>query len=92
MKITIDVSEKNEGTNSPWWIIIDTANQKQITDYNDIIPMITGPFFSREEAENYIREYPYRFTKHAVVFCKSGYPNDKYSYAYNIAKSELGST
>lgn len=74
MKIQLDISEKNEGTRSPWWTIIDPRqNLKTDVDgiYN-IASMITGPFFSREEATQYLQNHRYNFGKNAKVYCHSG--------------------
>lgn len=97
MKITIDVSEKNEGTNAPWWIIIDPFNlsnvyrndTKELLSVMDIAFAISGPFFSRESAQNYLDQNHYNFSEHARVYCKSGYHNKTYANAYNNEESGL---
>jgi hypothetical protein len=80
MKITVEVSEKNEGTRAPWWMIIN-PRQNLRTDreasYN-IAEMITGPFFSREEAKAVLDGQRYNFGRGAVVFCASGQANQSY--------------
>ena len=87
-KITLSVDlENNEGTESPWWAIID-PRQNFLTDsdgiYN-IANMITGPFFSRESAEKHIEARHYAFSCHARVFCFSGYWSDEYKKAIREA-------
>lgn len=74
MKIEIEVSEDNECTGSPWWIIVDPRqNFKTDPDaVHYIASMITGPFFSREEAERVLQGRRYRFGKGAKVYCHSG--------------------
>lgn len=89
MKITIDVSEKNEGTNAPWWIIIDTMGITKIENFQNITPMISGPFFSREHAENYLKNNKHNYSDDAIVYCKSGFHNHKYVSAYNNAEKEI---
>ena len=80
MKIELEVSDKNEGTRSPYWVIID-PNQNFRVDHESIhfiASMITGLFFSREEAEEYLKRRRYAFTKNAVVYCHSGHHGDQY--------------
>ena len=74
MKIELEVSEENEGTSAPWWVIID-PRQNFKTNYDGIYAiasMIEGPFFSREEAENTLKRTRYNYSKGAKVFCMSG--------------------
>lgn len=84
MKIEIEVSEKNECTRSPWWMIVD-PRQNFRTDpdaSHNIAAMITGPFFSREEAEYVLKGRRYNFGRGAVVFCASG--GDTIQYASKV--------
>lgn len=84
MKITINVDiENNEGTESPWWMIIDPKqNMSTKTDAcHNIASMITGPFFSRENAENHLSARRHVFGPNAVVYCTSGY----WSFDYKMA-------
>lgn len=67
----------NEGTRAPWWIIID-PKQNFTIDHNRIASMITGPFFSRPDAEEFLQRTRYNFSKHARVFCHSGCYSKKY--------------
>jgi hypothetical protein len=73
-KIEIEVSEENEGTSCPWWMIIDPQQNfsKQRDACHVIASMITGPFFSREEAQTFLDRTRYNFGKNAVVYCASG--------------------
>lgn len=90
MKITIEASEKNEGTAEPWWMIID-PRQSLRTDEDacyTIANMITGPFFSREEAQNHLNNRRYAFGKNAVVFCHSGCWTTEYKNAYREAEAK----
>ena len=80
MKITVEVSEKNEATRAPWWMIIN-PRQNLRTDReasHNIAGMITGPFFSREEAQAVLDGQRYNFGRGAVVFCASGHANRSY--------------
>lgn len=88
MKITLEVSEKDECTDSPWWIIID-PRQIMRTDKEAcyaIASMITGPFFSREDAQNYLDGRRYAFGKNAVVYCHRGYHSEQYKKAIREAQ------
>ena len=83
-KITLVVSGKHEGTAEPWWLIIDprqnleTKNEQAL---HNIAGMITGPFFSRVEAQNFLEHTRYNFGKNAHVFCHSGYYTHRYKNA-----------
>ena len=88
MKITIDVSDKNEATESPWWMIIDPRQNFGIDDQaiHDIASMITGPFFSRGEAQSFLEATRYNFGKNPRVFCASGYYSKQYKEAWRRAR------
>jgi hypothetical protein len=91
MKITIEVSEENEGTDSPWWAIIDPKQNFKIDDQSiyDIAGMITGPFFSRESAQRHLDSARHHFGKNPHVFCFSGYRSPEYKTAYKEAERNL---
>ena len=65
MEITLEVSEKNESTSNPWWIIIDPEQNLEKNDdgIHKIASMITGPFFSRGTAEEFLERTRYNFSK-----------------------------
>lgn len=91
MKVTVEVSEKNEGTAEPWWMIIDPM-QSMRTDREacyKIAGMITGPFFSREEAQEHLENRRHAFGKNAVVYCHSGCWTREYKAAHRLAEAEL---
>ena len=83
MKITLNVSEENEATEFPWWLIIDPEQNlsKSKGSCQVIADMITGPFFSRKEAEDHLRSRRYAFGTNAVVYCHSGYWSKQYKEA-----------
>ena len=91
MRIELEVSEKNEGTESPWWIIIDPRQnletKREQALYN-IAFMITGPLFSRESAQNFLDRTSYNFSKQAKVYCHSGYYSEQYKSACRKARVE----
>ena len=74
MKVTIEVSEENEGTAAPWWVIIDPEQNfnKDISGVRNIAGMVIGPYFSREEANAELRDRSYYYSKNAVVYCMGG--------------------
>ena len=80
-KIEIMVSGKNEGTSAPWWIIIDPRQNFDVGDrgLSNIAHMITGPFFSREEANQMLEARRHHYSKHAVVYCHSGHGTREYA-------------
>lgn len=68
------ISEKNEGTAYPFWIIIDPAQNFKTDSYgiHRIAGMITGVWFSREAAQEFLDKTRYNFSKNARVYCHSG--------------------
>lgn len=84
MKITLEVSEKNESTTYPWWLIIDPGMMWD-GKIDTVASMVTGPFFSRESAEKYLAETLYNYGKNAAVYCCSGYQSDEYVAACKAA-------
>lgn len=92
----------NEGTCSPYWLIIDPSaiegrlrfNSEEdpegsySADLDDefvvegilaMIPhCITGPYFSRKDAEDHLKARHYEFSKKSYVYCHSGYWSRKY--------------
>jgi hypothetical protein len=90
MKIEIELSEENEGTSAPWWVIIDPKQNlsKSREATHNIASMITGPFFSRQEAEDHLTARSHAFGCNAVVFCMSGYWSREYGEAIKKAKEQ----
>ena len=81
-KITLEVDlENNEGTDSPWWMIIDNGAHA-------IASMIDGPFFSRKEAQEYLDSRRYAYSENAIVYCASGYRSQKYKKACRRASHD----
>lgn len=66
-----------EATRSPYWMIVD-PRQSFRCDPHDIATMITGPFFSRKDAADFLHRTRYNFGKHAAVYCCSGCYSEKY--------------
>jgi len=87
LKISLKVSGDNESTESPWWAIIDPIQNMDL-NINMAASQITGPFFSRAEAEDFLKATRYNFRKRACVYCFSGY----YSHQYKWACREAGMT
>lgn len=68
------ISNKNEGTSYPFWIIIDPHQNfsKGNQGLHNIAGMITGVWFSRAAAEEFLNRTRYNFSDNARVFCHSG--------------------
>ncbi len=79
-RIQIDVSSENEGTDSPWWFIV-SPRSGFLSNPEAIASCITGPFFSREEAEEQLTRRRYDYSKKAIVWCASGYHSGQYKTA-----------
>jgi len=86
MELTLDVSRLNEGTADPWWMILDPG-QNMNCDIFILAEMITGPFFSREEANQVLKERKHHYSNRARVFCASGCYTHQYSEKYRQAES-----
>jgi hypothetical protein len=71
VRITLEVSEDNEATSFPWWVILD-PDQNMSCDIHILASQFAGPFFSREEAEAELKATRYNYGPRAVVYCKSG--------------------
>ena len=80
MKIELEVSEENESTDSPYWLILD-PQQNLSCDVYRLAGQITGPFFSRETAQAHLIRRRHAFSKRAVVYCHSGYYSQDYKRA-----------
>lgn len=89
MKIELEVSEKTEGTAAPWWVIVDPKQMMKPDPYAVMIGMITGPYFSREEATAYFNAHRHNFSKKAVVYCASGCYSRQYADAYKKAENSI---
>lgn len=84
MIISLEVSEKNEGTESPYWLILD-PKQNMRTDVYQLAAQITGPFFSRESAQRHLEARRYAYSEKACVYCHSGYYSEQYKLACRAA-------
>jgi len=67
----------NEGTDSPYWLILD-PKQNMSCNVHNLASQITGPFFCRKDAEDHLRARRYAFSKKATVYCLSGCYSEKY--------------
>lgn len=88
VKIELEVSEECESTAFPWWMIIDPAQNFKTGErgvYN-VAFMVTGPFFSREEAERVLQAQRYNFGTSACVYCHSGTYSPQYVKAMRAGK------
>lgn len=87
LKISLEVSEDNECTSTPWWIIID-PRQNMGLDIHVAAQGVAGPFFSREEAEETLKRTQYNYSREAAVYCKSGYYTKQYKDKCMQAKKD----
>jgi len=87
IEIKLKVSTKNECTESPWWIIIDLHQMFRL-DVCDVASMITGPFFSREEAQEHLERRHYAYSEYAKVYCHSGYYSPQYTKAVRLSNNK----
>ena len=71
----------NESTESPYWLILE-PKQNMTCDIYMLASQITGPFFSREDAQKHLTGRHYAFSGRAKVFCMSGYWSYKYKEYY----------
>jgi hypothetical protein len=58
-------------------------------DVHQAAGMITGPFFSRAEAEEELQARRYAYGERACVYCLSGYHARQYRTAYRAAEKAL---
>lgn len=90
MKVELEVSDENEGTAEPWWVIVDPKQMMKPDPYHVMIGMITGPFFSREEANEVLKNRSQHYSNRAVVYCASGCYSNQYKQAYREAEKKHG--
>lgn len=64
-----------EATAYPYWMIID-PRQMMKPAVGDVASMVTGPFFSRQEANDWLDRCRHRFSDRARVYCASGLCSD----------------
>jgi hypothetical protein len=86
VNIELEVSDNNESTSYPYWLILDPKQMMQL-DVPTLASMITGPFMSRQEAETELGfGRLIRYSKHAQVYCCSGFLTRAYRDAIDKAK------
>lgn len=86
----ITTSKDNEATAYPFWAIVDPQQNFNINPQgvHNIASMITGIWFSRESAEEHLKQRHYHFSKNAKVYCFSGYYSNEYSEAVKNGKEQ----
>ncbi len=70
-------STDNEATRAPYWLILD-PRQNMNCDVHVLAGQISGPFFSRADAQKHLNGTRYNFSRRAVVYCCSGHQSRKY--------------
>lgn len=76
-------SADNEGTAAPYWLIIDPECMVDTSNIHEIAYGISGPFFSRFDAEEYLKNKAHRYSNKTKVYCCSGHTSRKY---FNFCK------
>lgn len=69
----------SEATRSPYWLILDPS-QNMRCSIHQMAGGITGPFFSRKDAEDFLSATSYNFSDKAKVYCLSGCRSRKYDH------------
>ena len=85
LHVTFPKPQDNECTNCPVWFVIDPRHDwisGETISVRDIGLMFDGPFFSREEATNYLGRNRHTYTSAAIVYCKSGHASPRYRAAF----------
>jgi hypothetical protein len=67
----------NEATAAPYWLILD-PKQNMSCNVHGLAGQISGPFFCREDAQEYLKDRRHAFSQKAVVYCHSGHHSRKY--------------
>lgn len=89
MRIELEISENNEGTDCPYWLIIDPEQMLKPRANIVAMNMIYGLFFSREEAEEELKNKNYFYSKRAEVWCLSGNRSKQYSDVFKYSNKEF---
>ena len=78
-------STDHESTSFPFWTIIDPSQNFKTGNQglHNIAGMITGVFFSRKDAEDFLTATSYNFSKNAKVYCHSGHNSDDWRKLFN---------
>ena len=70
-----------ELTRSPYWLILDPVQNMRCSP-EVMAQNITGPFFSRKEAQAVLESGCCSFSPRAIVYCLSGNRSNKYRNLY----------
>ena len=70
-----------ESTAYPFWVIIEP--RKTFGNIHEIAAMVTGVFFSRKDAQNYLEQKSYNFSKKARVYCHSGHQSEDWKSLFS---------
>lgn len=72
--------QETEATDSPWWVIIKPRGM--IHSASDISSRLTGPFFSRQDAQDHVNARKHAFNDKTEIWCLSGYWSRKFKLMY----------
>jgi len=82
---TVAAAPDNESTATPVWFVVDPT-QNMRADPSRVAEQITGPFFSRQSAQDYLKSRRYAYGPNACVYCASGYWSQEYKALYAASK------
>ncbi len=85
--IAFPMPADNEMTEAPYWLIIDPHKMTE-PSVDEVAGMITGPFFSREDAQAHLEARRHHFSSRACVYCHTGYASQVYATAWRKAWQE----
>lgn len=71
-----------ESTSYPYWVIVDPT-QNMGKDVDVAAAQITGVFFSRADAEDFLIRTRYNFSPRAAVYCMSGCYSEEWCDLYD---------
>ncbi len=75
-----------EATDIPVWYIVDPKQIMRL-DIGFLMSMITGPFFSRQSAEDHLTARRHAYTDNAKVWCDSAFRSSEYVALYKASKA-----
>jgi len=84
---SIKTEGDNEATAFPFWIIID-PRQNMSCSVDEVASQITGVWFSRKSAKEYLGSHSYNFSKRARVYCHTGNKSCDYREAIENANKD----
>ncbi len=87
MKIELEVLERENGVEFPWWFILDGGPETDLCK-TDRAYWIKGPFFSRAEADEQLKVEIHNHGEGAKVKCASAFHSYSYKQAIYAAENK----